>query len=82
MAREESKAGRWDRTVRRASLNTTSTWGLTLGDLRKVVAAAEGMGDEAEVRFEGLRKHYSVTDAWFAASIRIVEEVSDADVRG
>lgn len=74
---KEAVAGRWDREVRKVALTTKSYWGLTLGDLRKVVTAAEGMGGDAEVSFEELRKHVALTDRWLARTIWVKEEVSD-----
>lgn len=39
---------------------------LELGHLRALVAAAEGMPDEANVSLEGLTKSYTQVDRWHA----------------
>ena len=54
-----------------------ATWGLTLGDLRKLVARAEGVPDDAEVTFENVRKHYSRIDVWVAKRISVAHRDSE-----
>jgi len=78
---KEAIAARWDRDVRRVHLTSKSYWGLTLGDLRKVVAAADGMGDDAEVSVEELTKHHSRVDEWLPKKIRVTEEVAPDEQR-
>lgn len=65
--------------VKQSWIVTSSHWGLTLGDLRKLVTASEGMSDDAEVTFEDLRKHYSTVDKWLAKQAQVREEVADAE---
>lgn len=73
--KKESVAGRYDRTVRRATITTASYFTFTLGDLRKIVAAAEGMGDDAEVTVEEPNAHVSRKDEWRFKRVRVYEEV-------
>lgn len=73
--KKESKAGRYDRLVRHASITTASYFGSTLGDLRKLVAAAEGMGDNAEVTVEEPSAHVMRKDEWRFKRVRVYEEV-------
>lgn len=75
--KKESVAGRYDRTVRRAVITTSSYFGFTLGDLRKLVIAAEGMGDDAEVTVEEPSAHVMRKDEWRFKRMRAHEEVSD-----
>ncbi|WDH77901.1 hypothetical protein PTQ19_10245 [Microbacterium esteraromaticum] len=74
---KESRAGRWDSTVRRAAISSTNYRGFTLGDLRKLVIAAEGMGDDAEVTVEEPTAHLMRKDEWNFKRMRVHEEVSD-----
>lgn len=78
---KETTADRSDYQARMVGLSNSSLWGLTLGDLRKVVAAAEGIGDDAPVSFEGHESHYSMRDEYFARRIivRDIEMVTAAD---
>lgn len=73
--KKEAKAGRYDRVVRRAVVTTAGHFGLTLGDLRKVVAASEGMGDDAEVTVEESTAHLMRRDEWRIKRVRVYEEV-------
>lgn len=73
--KKESVAGRYDRTVRRAAITTASYFVFTLGDLRKLVAAAEGMGDDAEVTVEEPHAHVARKDEWHFKRVRVYEEV-------
>lgn len=75
--KKEAVAGRWDRTVRRAAITTTNYFEFTLGDLRKLVIAAEGMGDDAEVTVEEPGAHVMRKDEWRFKRMRVHEEVSD-----
>lgn len=57
------QATRYDREVRRVVFKSHETYrDVKLGDLRKVVEAAEGMGDDAEVTVENLTKHWQRAD--------------------
>lgn len=74
--RKELKATRYDREVRRVVLKSHETYrDVKLGDLRKVVEAAAGMGDDAEVTVEGLTKHWQRADEWVPRGIRVTEEI-------
>lgn len=78
--RKEPKATRYDREIRRVVFKSDNTYrGLKLGDLRQVVAAAEGMADEAEVTVESLTKHWQRADEWTPCGIRITEELRLAE---
>jgi hypothetical protein len=76
MSSEEPKAWAGAYDVRRAIIENPSLCGLTLGDLRKVVAAPEGMPDKSEVRFEKLSKSYVYVDEWYAKRVNITHEES------
>ena len=75
--RKEAEAQRYDRTVRRAVITTANYFEFTLGDLRKLVVASEGMGDDAEVTAEELTAHVMRKDEWRFKRLRVFEEVSD-----
>ncbi|MEQ6899262.1 hypothetical protein [Microbacterium sp. KR10-403] len=80
--KKQAEAQRYDREVRRVYLRTAKSYhDLTLGDLRKVVAAAEGMGDSSEVTFEGLSAHYQRKDEWHARKIRVTEELAREEAK-
>jgi hypothetical protein len=47
------------------------SYGVKLGDLRKLVARAEGIPDDAEVLIEDLVAHYSIKDMAMAKRISV-----------
>jgi hypothetical protein len=59
-----TQAHRTAELVRTATVYNGDNWGLTLGDLRKLITAAEGVPDDAEVTLDrdGLQAHYSKID--------------------
>lgn len=74
--RNVPQATRYDREVRRVVFKSHETYrDVKLGDLRKVVEAAEGMGDDAEVTVENLTKHWQRADEWVPRGIRVTEEI-------
>jgi hypothetical protein len=74
MSDEPTRAQRSESRVENATIYSRDTWGLTLGDLRKLVAAAEGIPDDAEVTVEELRKHYSRIDVYLAKRVSVRSE--------
>jgi hypothetical protein len=72
---KETTAVRADYQTRTVGLSNTSIWGITLGDLRKVVVAADGIGDDAAVSFVGHEAHYAQRDEHFAKRIIVREAV-------
>lgn len=77
-SQKEAEALRWERTIRRVALTAASRPGLTLGDLRKVVRTAEGMGDAAEVTTVELTAHPFRKEEWCSMKIRVTEEAPNA----
>lgn len=74
--KKPARAGRHESRVSTVRIRSEEYWGLNLGDLRRVVAAAEGMTDAAEVSFETLRKHYVRNDEWMARVATVREETA------
>lgn len=66
---EMTIANRSDTTRSEVTIWNKDSFGVTLGDLRKLVQAAEGMPDEAEVTVEELRAHYSLRNRHMAKRI-------------
>lgn len=68
-----TRAHRLAEVVDTATVYNSDTWGLTLGDLRKLIAAADGMPDDAEVTLErdGMLEHYSKLDTLMAKRITV-----------
>lgn len=68
-----TRAHRSAEVVNYATVYNGDTWGLTLGDLRKLVTAAQGMPDDAEVTLDrdGTRSHYSKVDTLLAKRITV-----------
>lgn len=64
-------ARRADYIASEATIYNHALWGLVLGDLRKLVAEAEGIPDNAEVLLGDLKAHYSHKDAWLAKRISV-----------
>jgi hypothetical protein len=74
MSDEPTRALRSESRVENATIYNRDTFGLTLGDLRKLIAAAEGIPDDAEVTVEELRKHYSRIDVYLAKRVSVRSE--------
>jgi hypothetical protein len=75
---EESRAVTANAQVKIASIHAVGHWGCTLGDLRKLVAAADGIPDSAEVLIEDLQKHYARVDTFLAETISVRSEQDEA----
>lgn len=73
-----ARVGRVESKVSTVHLRTTEYWGINLGDLRRVVAAADGMSDASEVSFESIQKHYVRNDEWMAKVVVVREETPNA----
>jgi hypothetical protein len=67
----ETTAHRSEITESYATVYNGDTCGLTLGDLRKVVAAADGMPDDARLTAEALSSHYSLKDVYFVKRVSV-----------
>lgn len=81
--KKEPEALRFDREVRRVYFSTVNDYrDVRLGGLRKVVAAAEGMSDDAGVTFLGLSKHWQRADEWNARKVRVTEEIKRDALKG
>jgi hypothetical protein len=74
MSDKPTQAHRSECRVENATIYNRDTFGLTLGDLRKLVAATEGIPDDAEVTVEELRNHYSRIDVYLAKRVSVRSE--------
>jgi hypothetical protein len=50
----------------------SDNYGVTLGDLRKLVARTGGIPDKAEVHIEEIRSHYNLIDIKLAKRISVM----------
>jgi hypothetical protein len=75
-----TKANRSTTTERYVTIYNSDTWGVQLGDLRKLLARAEDLPDDAEVTIEEFTKHYSRRDVFMVKRISVEhrEGVPDA----
>ena len=69
--KRETRAHRSQTVVSEATVYNGDIWGLTLGDLRKLVKAADGIPDDAEATLEDLVPHHSKKDLWRAKRLSV-----------
>lgn len=79
MTTDQPKAHAGVYRVRRATITNRDLCGLTLGDLRRLMDAAQGMPDDAKVRFEDLSKSYVYVDEWHAQRVNVQHEEKATD---
>jgi hypothetical protein len=68
---KETQANRSITTEQYVTIWNPDRYGVQLGDLRKLVARAEGIPDHAEVLIEDLVTHYSIKDMAMAKRISV-----------
>lgn len=74
-----TRAHRSQTVVSAATVYNGDTFGLVLGDLRKLITAAEGIPDDAEVTIEDVSAHYSRKDTYLAKRVRVSHSAKSSD---
>jgi hypothetical protein len=74
-----TKANRSATTEQYVTIWNSNAYGVTLGDLRKLVLKAEGVPDDAEVTVEEVFPHYSRIDVKLAKRISVVHRAGVTD---
>ena len=74
-----TKANRSTTTERFVTIYNPGTWGLQLGDLRKLVSRAEDLPDDAEITVEEPVKHYSRIDVLLVKRISVTHRAGATD---